>query len=147
MKTYKCLKEVKAAKIVEIRPPFQADDPYELVFKDSSVSLVSDAWFLRHKPEVGGYFVEYDDGYKSYSPAQPFEKGYVPYEHIIEKLQYHIESVDHFLEFLDVFESSEQHEEIAEDPESRKELRAVRSALCDSKSWFSDVVRAYLDAC
>lgn len=36
-----------------------------------------DAEFLaKHKPEVGGYFVQYDDGYKSFSPAKAFEEGY-----------------------------------------------------------------------
>ena len=30
----------------------------------------------KHKPEVGGYYVVYQDGYKSWSPAQAFEEGY-----------------------------------------------------------------------
>jgi hypothetical protein len=30
----------------------------------------------KHKPQVGGYFVQYADGYKSFSPAQVFEEGY-----------------------------------------------------------------------
>ena len=30
----------------------------------------------KHKPQAGGYFVVYDDGYKSYSPAAAFESGY-----------------------------------------------------------------------
>lgn len=29
-----------------------------------------------HKPEVGGYYVVYKDGYRSYSPAKAFEEGY-----------------------------------------------------------------------
>ncbi|MEM7578430.1 MAG: hypothetical protein AAF316_01020 [Cyanobacteria bacterium P01_A01_bin.80] len=33
-------------------------------------------WFTRHHPETGGYLVMYNDGYMSYSPAQPFEEGY-----------------------------------------------------------------------
>jgi len=36
-----------------------------------------DGYFLsKHKPEVGGYFVQYADGYKSFSPAKAFEEGY-----------------------------------------------------------------------
>lgn len=36
-----------------------------------------DADFMRrNKPEVGGYYVVYEDGYKSYSPAKAFEDGY-----------------------------------------------------------------------
>lgn len=72
---YRCHKEVYAIKIAQIVPsltgafihpqettvaPFEADHNY----------------LVKHKPEVGGYFVVYDDGYKSYSPAQAFEEGY-----------------------------------------------------------------------
>jgi len=36
-----------------------------------------DAQFLvKHQPEVGGYFVQYADGCKSFSPAKAFEEGY-----------------------------------------------------------------------
>lgn len=37
---------------------------------------VTGAWFDKHKPEVGGYYIAYDDGYESYSPAAAFEGGY-----------------------------------------------------------------------
>lgn len=37
---------------------------------------VDHAYMRKHEPEVGGYFVVYEDGYKSYSPAGPFEAGY-----------------------------------------------------------------------
>lgn len=30
----------------------------------------------KHRPEAGGYYVVYDDGYKSFSPAKAFEDGY-----------------------------------------------------------------------
>jgi bacterioferritin-associated ferredoxin len=30
----------------------------------------------KHKPQVGGYIVIYDDGYTSFSPAKAFEEGY-----------------------------------------------------------------------
>jgi hypothetical protein len=36
----------------------------------------SAAWVEKHKPQVGGYFVVYADGYTSYSPAEAFEDGY-----------------------------------------------------------------------
>jgi hypothetical protein len=29
----------------------------------------------KHNPQVGGYYVVYEDGYQSFSPAQPFEAG------------------------------------------------------------------------
>lgn len=37
---------------------------------------VNSEWMQRHKPEVGGYYVIYEDGYTSYSPQAAFEKGY-----------------------------------------------------------------------
>jgi hypothetical protein len=37
---------------------------------------VSDEYVAKHKPVVGGYWVQYDDGYTSFSPAQAFEEGY-----------------------------------------------------------------------
>jgi hypothetical protein len=37
---------------------------------------VSAEYLAKHKPEIGGYFVVYDDGYKSFSPAKAFEEGY-----------------------------------------------------------------------
>lgn len=39
---------------------------------------VSADWYRRHKPVAGGYYVVYEDGYASYSPAEPFEAGYSP---------------------------------------------------------------------
>ena len=30
----------------------------------------------KHKPQSGGYYVVYEDGYKSWSPAEAFESGY-----------------------------------------------------------------------
>jgi hypothetical protein len=37
---------------------------------------VDAAYLVKHKPEPGGYFVQYADGYKSFSPAKAFEEGY-----------------------------------------------------------------------
>jgi hypothetical protein len=44
--------------------------------EDYAPFQVSDEYIAKHKPEVGGYFVVYDDGYKSFSPAKAFEEGY-----------------------------------------------------------------------
>lgn len=38
--------------------------------------LVSGEFIQKHKPQVGGYWVKYDDGYTSFSPAKAFEEGY-----------------------------------------------------------------------
>lgn len=37
---------------------------------------VDHAYMAKHQPQVGGYYVVYADGYKSWSPAQAFEEGY-----------------------------------------------------------------------
>ncbi len=37
---------------------------------------VDATYVRRHQPKVGGYYVVYKDGYKSFSPAQAFEEGY-----------------------------------------------------------------------
>ena len=37
---------------------------------------MSPEYVAKHKPEVGGYYVVYEDGYKSFSPAGAFESGY-----------------------------------------------------------------------
>jgi hypothetical protein len=39
--------------------------------------VVSVEYMQKHKPQPGGYFVQYQDGYKSFSPAQAFEEGYM----------------------------------------------------------------------
>jgi hypothetical protein len=38
--------------------------------------VVSGEFIAKHKPVVGGYFVVYEDGYESFSPAKAFEEGY-----------------------------------------------------------------------
>ncbi len=37
---------------------------------------VEHEYMHKHTPEVGGYYVVYADGYKSFSPAKAFEDGY-----------------------------------------------------------------------
>lgn len=45
--------------------------------EDGYAPFKVDAHYLRkHQPQAGGYYVVYDDGYKSYSPAEAFEGGY-----------------------------------------------------------------------
>ena len=36
---------------------------------------VDSNYVRKHNPRVGGYYVVYEDGYKSWSPAGAFEKG------------------------------------------------------------------------
>jgi len=37
---------------------------------------LDEEYLRKHNPQVGGYYVVYADGYKSWSPAQAFEEGY-----------------------------------------------------------------------
>jgi hypothetical protein len=37
---------------------------------------VDHAYCRKHEPKIGGYYVVYEDGYKSFSPAEAFESGY-----------------------------------------------------------------------
>lgn len=86
---WRCHKEVHAAKIlrvVEHRPEpgdscvgaclFLEDPDAPGAIDTERAVMVSPEWLHKHNPLSGGYFVEYEDGYRSYSPASAFEKGY-----------------------------------------------------------------------
>lgn len=72
---YRCHKEVSALKIADIVPNPRG---YELHFEDQRFAphQVSEEWVGKHWPQPGWYFVVYEDGYQSCSPAQAFESGY-----------------------------------------------------------------------
>lgn len=72
MPKYQCNKIVYALKIKGI----SLDG--ELGFEENEYApiLMEKEWLDRHNPEVGGYYVVYKDGYKSFSPAEAFENGY-----------------------------------------------------------------------
>lgn len=83
MPKYKCHKEVWALKIKEIK----RDGEGENRETDGSAMItpvedgyapfrVNHEYMHKHNPEVGGYYVVYKDGYKSFSPADAFEDGY-----------------------------------------------------------------------
>jgi hypothetical protein len=85
MPRYKCHKEVWALKIksIEQAPADQeranAGGDWYIVPEEEGYArfLVGhDDYIKKHMPEAGGYYVVYDDGYKSYSPAKAFEEGY-----------------------------------------------------------------------
>lgn len=72
---YQCHKRVRAAKITGFRGN-GTDVPDILLGEICGITTVLQEWFEKHKPEIGGYFVIYEDGYKSFSPAKAFEDGY-----------------------------------------------------------------------
>jgi len=77
MPRYKCHKEVWALKLSGVAPVNQ-DGTNWLYPEDKRYAgfLVSAEYMQKHKPTVGGYYVVYADGYKSFSPADAFEDGY-----------------------------------------------------------------------
>lgn len=81
MPRYKCHKEVHALKIAQIHPDHPAcvlPGDAMLTPEDTTYApfLVRADYMRKHKPEIGGYYVVYDDGYQSFSPAMAFEGGY-----------------------------------------------------------------------
>ena len=74
MPKYKCHKEVWALKILEV---IREDNTPKLRVGEGFLPIaVTDDYCAKHKPEAGGYYVVYADGYKSFSPADAFESGY-----------------------------------------------------------------------
>jgi hypothetical protein len=76
LKTYDCHKTVRAGKISAIvQRTVEFTDLHVEGMEGFSV-IAPRAWMEKHQPEVGGYYVQYNDGYASYSPAAAFEEGY-----------------------------------------------------------------------
>ncbi len=80
MPRYRCHKEVWALKIKEITraPSGNATVTHSIVPENRRYAPfeVSMEYIGKHSPQAGGYYVVYDDGYISYSPARAFEDGY-----------------------------------------------------------------------
>ena len=72
MNKYKSHKTVYAGRIISI----EDGEVSYLELETGERFSVSYKWYTKHSPEVGGYFVQYEDGYESYSPANAFELGY-----------------------------------------------------------------------
>jgi len=76
MPKYKCHKTVHALKIKDIiiattgMALIKPEDDRYAAFN------VDVAYMNKHKPQIGGYYVVYEGGYKSFSPAKAFEGGY-----------------------------------------------------------------------
>lgn len=79
MPRYRSHKIIWALKIAQVNPtPTDRAEPYVLIFEGNSYPDVeiSYSWKDRFKPKEGGYYVVYQDGYTSFSPAAAFEEGY-----------------------------------------------------------------------
>lgn len=84
---YNCHKQVWALKIKDIHKfEFIRDsvtgnkpDDYYIIEPENKKYAkfeVSESYYKKHNPQIGGYYVQYKDGYKSFSPAKEFEDGY-----------------------------------------------------------------------
>jgi hypothetical protein len=73
---WKCHKIVEAFKINDILAPVVPNGKTTLRSKDDLRVYVDPSYMTKHNPQIGGYFVRYEDGYESYSPAAAFENGY-----------------------------------------------------------------------
>jgi hypothetical protein len=76
MKKYRCHKIVEAGKITRIARILLIGTNSILTLEGGETVEVSSGWMQKHTPKVRGYFVRYEDGYESYSPAKAFKAGY-----------------------------------------------------------------------
>ena len=86
MPRYQCHKKVWALKIEAVLRDSQiaavegreTDGSATLVPSDTAYApfKVDAAYVRKHNPQAGGYYVVYEDGYTSFSPAEAFESGY-----------------------------------------------------------------------
>lgn len=86
MPKYACHKQVWALKIQSISLDADKAQIEDRETDGTAIITPSDKGFApfkvdaeyvhKHKPQVGGYYVVYKDGYKSFSPAGAFEEGY-----------------------------------------------------------------------
>lgn len=73
MPKYVCHKTVHALKILEVNQAAGILTPANAAYAPIRV----DAQYMgKHRPQAGGYYVVYADGYESFSPADAFEAGY-----------------------------------------------------------------------
>lgn len=80
MPKYQCHKKVMAFKITDISEEVNRHGEHVrtllLLGAPNMFLIVSGDYITKHNPEIGGYYVRYQDGYESYSPAGAFEEGY-----------------------------------------------------------------------
>lgn len=72
---YQCHKRVWALRIQRVETDADGGTitPEEKGYAPFRVSF---EYVQKHDPQVGGYWVQYEDGYQSFSPAAAFEGGY-----------------------------------------------------------------------
>lgn len=77
---YRSHKVVRAGKIVAIKMTGSGSFAKVVLEVPGAHELVEvpiePAYYRKHDPQIGGYYVVYDDGYESWSPKEAFEAGY-----------------------------------------------------------------------
>lgn len=101
MPRYQCDKVVHALKIAEITLIPKGGGSAMLIPVEVAVYApfeVSKEFVYKHDPHrhPGGYYVVYEDGYKSFSPAEAFEEGYTRMGQAEEVIDGPVESQDTF---------------------------------------------------
>lgn len=81
MPKYRCFKEVWALKIASVAfngcDTTTDENPIVTVaFEGTTFAPKKFNLHRKPTPQVGGYYVVYEDGYESFSPAKAFEEGY-----------------------------------------------------------------------
>jgi hypothetical protein len=77
---YQSHKRVRAGKIAALEA--NDDGSAKIAFEEAGLSVVEApaGWMSRFRFDASdgdlGYFVQYSDGYTSWSPSKPFEEGY-----------------------------------------------------------------------
>jgi len=76
MPKYRCHKVVHALKIKHVVPA--TDGSAAITPEDEGYAPfdVAADYVAKHAPAAGGYYVVYENGYESWSPAEAFEAGY-----------------------------------------------------------------------
>lgn len=73
MRLYLCHKVLSAGKIERLEPE---EGGLRAHLVDGGSAFLPAEFVDKRGPSVGGYLVEYEDGYLSFSPAKAFERGY-----------------------------------------------------------------------
>ena len=77
MPRYRSHKQVWALEIDSVTHQ-REERTFRLTFRDPGYAPISapQDMFARYMPSPGDFYVVYDDGYKSFSPAKAFKEGY-----------------------------------------------------------------------
>jgi hypothetical protein len=72
---YQCHKVVEALKLARVEI-LENGNGILVPVEDFPAMEKASSWVEIHQPKPGGYWVRYEDGYESWSPAAAFESGY-----------------------------------------------------------------------